>query len=578
MIKREPLANGTKIRNKCDEYIITEKIGEGASSIVYDADLIKFDSRCYKVRIKECFPLNIDYSRANGRIECPDNCNGKFNKQKGYFSSAYDKMRELSADEALTNYIVRAEDIFEANNTVYSVFAKDTGNDYEAILRNKAVSRCNESLKNVFILFKSIAYAIMQFHNKDILCLDIKPQNILVVEGEPMTVKLFDFDSFATVESVKNDSLEYISYSNGFATPEQEMGEKSVISKATDIYTFGAMMYYVLFGRYYNGFDSINGFETDYSTMKFPEYKNELVDTLKDFFEKTLAVYPSDREQSFNEIITHLDGMIKYSDPFWLPVCGPDVKKELHDAPKDTNFASFARRFVILREIGPGDSSDLYDNPQFLKYVVENATSSTSHKSDFYLAIWAAHKLEKVDKTTKNNKKCDELFEEFLKLGTSECFSRSGVEHLNEYIIDSINQISNAEEVFKYMLKIAHIEYYNDYAYEVFDCAIEKVSENTEYYVYLMLFGWIKEFFTRFLPIEIDLNEAKTRFNEVKGIYNKYKEMYGSIPFVEDIIERIQKRCGEFDDNSFFFISANEICRIELPNNLKDFQDYVVGL
>lgn len=232
MVKREPLKAGTKL---WDRYTITEKIGEGASCLVYDA-IFKDDCDIeYKVRIKECFPSNPAFSRnCSGEIvsKFDDITLEPFIKR---YKKSYRNLVALRNRPALTNIIVSPRGLFDENNTVYTVFDVDQGKDYEAILKeNKAASNYG-TLEKVFERFINIASAVDVFHNEyeqfsgsnSHCCLDLKPQNILIVNTNPETIKLFDLDSIISEDSSDNE----VFLSEGFASSEQLTGDINQISK-----------------------------------------------------------------------------------------------------------------------------------------------------------------------------------------------------------------------------------------------------------------------------------------------------------------------------------------------------------
>lgn len=76
-----------------------------------------------------------------------------------------------------------------------------------------------------------------------ILYLDLQPKNLLVCDD---TVKLIDFDHAIHLEEAEHLTKRYGTV--GCAAPEQYTGE--VLNRQTDIYAIGAVLYYMMTGRF----------------------------------------------------------------------------------------------------------------------------------------------------------------------------------------------------------------------------------------------------------------------------------------------------------------------------------------
>ena len=75
-----------------------------------------------------------------------------------------------------------------------------------------------------------------------ILFLDLQPDNLLVYDGR---IRLIDFDHACFCDEVNKNGDRY--GTSGFAAPEQYQGEPPDVR--TDLYSTGALMYYMLKGR-----------------------------------------------------------------------------------------------------------------------------------------------------------------------------------------------------------------------------------------------------------------------------------------------------------------------------------------
>lgn len=504
MAKREPLKAGTKLR---DRYTITEKIGEGASCLVYDA-IFKNDCDIeYKVRIKECFPSNPAFSRnCSGEIvsKLDDITLEPFIKR---YKKSYRNLVTLRNRPALTNIIVSPRGLFDENNTVYTVFDVDQGKDYEAILKeNKAASNYG-TLEKVFERFINIASAVDVFHNEyeqfsgsnSHCCLDLKPQNILIVNTNPETIKLFDLDSIISEDSSDNE----VFLSEGFASSEQLTGDINQISKQSDIYAIGAMLYYVLFGKTYDCIDEINASNIEYSTMLFPDFQPLLKDELKEFFSKTLAIWPDARYKNMGEVISQLETLLHYSDSLSGGcIIGSHIFSELDSigellcSPQVINNDAIFKRVCILLDKCNSDPrlmshcDKIFIDKRFtdfLKKQIFLKEINLQEKVDkVVILIGALYSQEKQSCNMAIHEQMERCFDWLCENGYQSEYSHL----LFDYINDKVQKLKEEAEVFSFIEKAAPVildsnNTESDGLIGIFDIACEKCPEH---YILLSLF------------------------------------------------------------------------------------------
>ena len=98
-----------------------------------------------------------------------------------------------------------------------------------------------KSMSEAVKIFASVARALEHMHGNGWVHSDIKPTNIMVLDD--LSVKLIDLGQACKVGTVKKR----IQGTPGYMAPEQ--AHRQAIVPATDIYNFGATMYWVLVGE-----------------------------------------------------------------------------------------------------------------------------------------------------------------------------------------------------------------------------------------------------------------------------------------------------------------------------------------
>ena len=101
--------------------------------------------------------------------------------------------------------------------------------------------RLPDSQAKAVRIFRGIAAGLEHMHERGFVHADIKPTNVLF--AEPDLVKIIDLGQACRIGTVKPR----IQGTPGYMAPEQ--AHRQAITPKTDIYNFGAMMYWVLVGK-----------------------------------------------------------------------------------------------------------------------------------------------------------------------------------------------------------------------------------------------------------------------------------------------------------------------------------------
>ncbi len=198
--------------------------------------------------------------------------------------------------------IIPVYDFAEAEGRPYLVMKFIEGETLKAKLNRGA-----PTLDDVRRLLPPIADALDYAHRQGILHRDIKPSNILLdAQGMPY---LSDF-GLARIAQLGESTLsqDVVLGTPQYISPEQAMGRRD-LTPATDLYSFGVVIYEMLVGRV--PFSSDTPFSTIhdhiYRALPVPSSINsQLTPAIDDVLVRALAKRPEDRFESARAMVTAL--------------------------------------------------------------------------------------------------------------------------------------------------------------------------------------------------------------------------------------------------------------------------------
>ena len=244
MCKRTPLVKGKEISFDERRFKIGNVCGYGTSSIVYYAEDIGNNNQ---VIVKEIYPAGLGIIRNDdGSLFFPTKeIEDIFNKYIARAEKAHKLQTELYKNGGTNNatlftYAHKEKDYYFASERK----AGETLSDW--IKNNKDDNKAY--IPGLLKICKNIAYVLQFYHEKKLIHLDIKPDNILAVpiDEKDYYIQMFDFDSVYRLEELKND---YVRYSPGYAAPEVMYFPDNIDIDHTDIYSVGAILYEGIFGK-----------------------------------------------------------------------------------------------------------------------------------------------------------------------------------------------------------------------------------------------------------------------------------------------------------------------------------------
>ena len=378
-MKRTPLSIGTQIQAKGGSsytYVIDRVIGDGASSIVYGAHYIDNAYGRHDVRLKECYPYASDIQRNGAEIVWADDATAT--NDKVAFTTAYHKLLDFQNTSQLRNSTAHIFDLCEANGTLYSVMDVNEGQTFE--------QDNSEKLSDILKTALALARVVEKYHNNGYLHLDIKPSNFLVIPENRELVILFDVDSVTSMEDIASGKVKCVSYSKGWAAPEQMQGRIDKLCPATDIYSIGVILFQKVMGRAVENEDIGIFADWDFEGKMFDNVNPKIKRLLRQIFKKTLAANVKRRYQTASELIEALGDAVECvrdGAPYLITDCPMPNKnfvgreKELADI---RNIFNSGTRNVFLRGFGGIGKSELakkyaeinfkgYDAILFLSYM-----------------------------------------------------------------------------------------------------------------------------------------------------------------------------------------------------------------
>lgn len=218
-------------------YKIIRQISSGGFGITYEAEHVMLQKR---VAIKEFFVKDF-CNRDDNTNKVSVSTFGKLELVKKLKKKFFDEAIAISHLEHPN--IVRVTDVFEDNCTAYYVMDLINGQSLANIVKTCGPLTESDAVRYV----RQVACALNFVHEHNRLHLDIKPANIMVNDHNEAI--LIDFGVSKQYDEINGQNTStLIGYSNGFAPIEQMGNDIQTFSPATDIYSLGATLYFLLTG------------------------------------------------------------------------------------------------------------------------------------------------------------------------------------------------------------------------------------------------------------------------------------------------------------------------------------------
>lgn len=340
-----------KNKGSKNQYFIKSVIGEGSSTVCYEAIRIVEDGIVETGKLKEFYPINSGehdfhyYSLkrlSDGQLVSEMEMTPIFNRMCEDYLKSYKMLRKVVVDnsqnEILKSYIQYGEILYgctehDSENianynlqpTVYIWSPGISGqgfDEYLSIVRENADKESEEKLKNILCVVDVLTDCIKALHTAGLMHLDIKPANFLVqydsdFKIKPANISLFDID---TLCSIYSEFFRGVG-TEGYCAPEVLKGRPD---NRSDIYSLGAMLFNALVitkdipdGLYRNSYYSqISQLIKNSELFRMSEINSDviLMSGICKILEKCLNMNPRRRYQSCSELKKDLEEMRKYLD------------------------------------------------------------------------------------------------------------------------------------------------------------------------------------------------------------------------------------------------------------------------
>jgi len=227
-----PLPDGLEIGG----YRIVKKIASGGFSIVY----LAYDADGNAVAVKEYLPSALAL-RQPGELT-PSISKANLPVFRIGLKCFFEEGRALA--RIVHPNVVRVQNFFRANDTVYMVMAYESGHSLQEHIGRHAAKGGRVGEGFILQVFAGVCAGLREVHANKLLHLDLKPANIyLRVDGTPILL------DFGAARQTLNSDIPTLApmYTPGFAAPEL-YAKGQALGPWTDIYSIGAAIFACMTG------------------------------------------------------------------------------------------------------------------------------------------------------------------------------------------------------------------------------------------------------------------------------------------------------------------------------------------
>lgn len=416
------LRNGIMLKSPELNYKVEEIIGSGGFGITYkvSADVMQGNIPIHTYfAVKEHFLSDCCERKDGSTVIVSKTQTDTYRDSLADFKAEAVRLNELSG---LHKGIVRVNEVFNANNTVYYVMEFLNGRS----LRKDVKENGPYSEKEALSVIKEIASAISFLHEERITHLDVKPDNIILHtfpnEDKPYPVlidfglaKHYDKDGHAT------STIRVQGCSEGYSPIEQYV-RIDRFSPTADIYALAATLFFMLTGK-----DPIIASEmnSDYIVSHLPE---EVSDSTRNAILGAMKMEKNERTSAVDQFLADL-GVVDIEGIENLPVRTISSRKHrLSKIPKHTIWL-MAVVFALIGYLTPSlFSNDMEEEVDVEELSIEDDSTkafSESDQNDHDMQNSVADNSTDIKQSTEEKEK---LFKDYL-AKTDACCDKAEKRH-----------------------------------------------------------------------------------------------------------------------------------------------------
>lgn len=288
------LNNGYTFTADGRQYTVLEKLGSGANTVAYLAEC------SHGELVTKCI-LKEYASHTGDDLEAG----------KARFLASGKMQNTIRQKSVLNNQTPPVSHVFEANGTAFIDVACYNGTTLDKL--------GTLTLPQYMELCSSIAKTVGYYHKSGYLCLDLKPENIFILQNTPddTITQLVEFIDFDSIRDISENSVNTVfSYTREWAAPEQlNPYATAKINTSADIYTVGEIVFYLLFGRHsteteHRGFSKYPFEECKRESRRYTE-RSDVQALFTRLFRNTIRSSASNRFQTIDEVTKLLGELVE---------------------------------------------------------------------------------------------------------------------------------------------------------------------------------------------------------------------------------------------------------------------------
>ena len=229
------LEPGTKLQN--GKYLVVQHLGQTFTGITYLCMQTHLNE---KVALNEFFLKEHFTRRQNGEIACENLDKNVYESFRNIYLEEYRTLVKCSSNE----HIVDVRDTFEENGTFYAVTTYIFEDDLRAKIKDNDGKPLNEA--EALTIIRQLGDGLSFMHQQGISHLDLSPEKVLLTKkGKAMI-----FDIGLARQHIPPEICQDTNQLNkpGYSAPEQ-YDKSATQGPLTDIYSLGAILYYLLTGK-----------------------------------------------------------------------------------------------------------------------------------------------------------------------------------------------------------------------------------------------------------------------------------------------------------------------------------------